>query len=55
MLSDTNKDLWLMWQLAIGGDKSRLWFLAIEGSQAETANSDPLELRPANFKVSGHL
>lgn len=39
-----------MLQLAKGGDKSRLWFLAIEGSQAETASSVPLELFPANSK-----
>lgn len=39
-----------MLQLAKGGDKSWVWILAIEGSQTETANSDPLELSPANSK-----
>lgn len=39
-----------MFQLAKGGDKSQLWFLAIKGNQAETANSDPAEVSPANSK-----
>lgn len=31
-------------------DKSWLWSLVIDGRQAETANSDPLDLPPANSK-----
>lgn len=50
MSLDTNKVMWLMLQLAMCWDKSQLWFLVIHGSQTETANSDPLDLAPANSK-----